>query len=62
MQNDREKFKKDFIERLIQFSVKILKLREILRENKVFWPVIDQLTRSATSIGAKCCGSKIFQP
>ena len=52
MQNDKSKFKSDFIKRLIHFSLEILKLSKKLKKSSVFWPVIDQLIRSSTSIGA----------
>jgi four helix bundle protein len=58
MQNDKEKFKKDFIKRLVSFSLKILKFSGKAKNNRVFWPVIDQLIRSATSVGANVIEAK----
>ena len=58
MQNEKEEFKKDFIKRLIKFSIKILRFSEKLRQKRVLWPVIDQLIRSATSIGANVVEAK----
>ena len=58
MQNDKSKFKKDFINRLIKFSIKVLKLSEKARGKRVLWPIIDQLIRSATSIGANVIEAK----
>jgi len=52
MQNDKSKFKENFIKRLIKFSIKVLKLSEKARKKRVLWSLIDQLIRSATSIGA----------
>lgn len=58
MQNDREKFKMDFIKRLIVFSIKIIKFSETLRSNKIFYSIIDQLVRCSTSIGANVVEAK----
>lgn len=48
----RNEFKQEFKKRCFVFSLEILKLAEILRQNKGNWILIDQLIRSATSIGA----------
>jgi hypothetical protein len=45
MQNDKEKFKKEFIERLIRFSIKIIRLSEKLKEQKTPYSIIDQTIR-----------------
>ncbi|HHD92674.1 MAG TPA: four helix bundle protein [Candidatus Portnoybacteria bacterium] len=58
MQNDKSKFKKDFTSRLIRFSIKILKLSEKARQKRVLWSLVDQLIRSATSIGANVVEAK----
>jgi len=58
MQNEKEEFKKDFIRRLIRFSVEILKFCERLKQERTFWSIIDQLIRSATSIGANVVEAK----
>ncbi|MDP2820938.1 MAG: four helix bundle protein [bacterium] len=58
MQNDKEKFKKDFIERLIQFSVRIINLTEELKKEKAPLSIIDQLIRSSTSVGANIVEAK----
>lgn len=58
MQNDKSKFKKEFIARLINFSIKILKFAEEARKKRILWSVIDQLIRSATSIGANVVEAK----
>lgn len=58
MQNDKEKFKKDFIKRLVTFSLKILKFCENLKKDRIFWPITDQLIRSATSVGANVIEAK----
>lgn len=58
MQNEKEKFKKDFIRRLIKFSIRILKLCEKMRAKRTLWSIIDQLIRSATSIGANVVEAK----
>jgi len=46
MEKDKEKFKKDFIERLIQFSVGIISFSGELKKEKVPSSIIDQLIRS----------------
>lgn len=45
-------FKVAFNERLIHFSIDIIKLCEELRKHRNLWVIADQLTDSATSIGA----------
>ncbi len=52
MQNEKKDFKENFMKRLIKFSIDTLSYTEKLRTKHAFWPVADQLTRSATSIGA----------
>jgi four helix bundle protein len=61
--NEKEKFKKEFTQRLIKFSLEIIKFCEELKKDKVFWSIKDQLIRSSTSIGVnvtevKSSGSK----
>lgn len=58
MQNDREKFKKEFIKRLIKLSVGIIRLFEKLRENRSLWSIADQVIRSVSSIGANVMEAK----
>jgi len=58
MQNEKEKFKEDFVKRLIRFSIKILKFCEKMRVKRILWSIIDQLIRSATSIGANVVEAK----
>ena len=53
------KFKKEeFIKRLIQFSIQILRFVEKMRKERTLWSIIDQLIRSATSIGANVVEAK----
>lgn len=47
-----ENFKQEFKKRCFRFSLSVLKTCELLREKRINWPIIDQLVRSATSIGA----------
>jgi len=58
MQNEEEKFKKDFIKRLIRFSIRIIAFTEKIRKNRNLYPVADQLIRSATSVGANVVEAK----
>lgn len=58
MQNDKEKFKKEFIGRLIKFTIKVIKLGEEIKTNRLMWSTIDQVIRSAGSIGANVVEAK----
>jgi four helix bundle protein len=58
MQNEREEFKKNFVKRLIRFSIKILAFSENLVVKRTFCPIADQVIRSATSIGANVVEAK----
>lgn len=58
MQNEKEKFKKNFINRLVKFSVNIISFAEKMKTHRVLWPIADQLVRSATSIGANVVEAK----
>jgi len=59
MQNDKEKFKHEFIRRLIRFVVNIIKLGEKVKDsNKLLWSLVDQNIRSAGSIGANVVEAK----
>jgi four helix bundle protein len=58
MKNDKEKFKKEFIHRLIRFSISIIHYSKKLKEKKVPYSVIDQLIRCSTSIGANVVEAK----
>jgi len=57
MQNAKFK-KEEFIKRLIRFSIQILKFTEKMRKERILWSIIDQLIRSATSIGANVVEAK----
>lgn len=50
MQNDKEKFKKEFKKRLYNFVIKLIKLIERLPRDRVCFILGDQLLRSSTSI------------
>ena len=58
MKNESEKFKKEFISRLINFSINTLKFSEKLLKHKNLWSVSDQLIRSSTSVGANVVEAK----
>lgn len=49
---DKNTFKQQFKKRCFIFSLGILKIAGTLREKRANWILIDQLIRSATSIGA----------
>src|SRR3989338_6748173 len=52
MENDKAKFKKEFISRLITLTVRTLRFSEQLRKNRNLWAFADQLIRCTGSIGA----------
>ncbi len=58
MQNDNSKFKKEFISRLINFSIRVIKLCERCQQKKTLRPLLDQLIRSSTSVGANVVEAK----
>jgi four helix bundle protein len=58
MQNEKEKFKENFVKRLVRFSVNIINFAERIKIRQVMWPIADQLIRSATSIGANVVEAK----
>lgn len=58
MQNDKEKFKIEFTNRLIKFSVRIIKFCSSLSSERILWPLVDQLIRSSCSIGANVVEAK----
>ncbi|OQA53443.1 MAG: hypothetical protein BWY43_00016 [candidate division WS2 bacterium ADurb.Bin280] len=58
MENDKEKFKKQFIDRLINHSISIINLTGEMPNQSKFWPIKDQIIRSATSIGANVVEAK----
>lgn len=58
MQNDKQKFKENFIKRLVKLAVAVLRFAEKLRSKRILWPIIDQLIKSATSVGANVVEAK----
>lgn len=58
MQNESSKFKIEFNNKLIRFSLKIIVLCQEIRKDRNFWPIADQLIRSGTSIGANVFEAK----
>ena len=58
MENDKEKFKKEFQEKLFEFSKNIIKLAEYLKIKKKPYSLYNQLIRAATSIGANIFEAK----
>lgn len=58
MQNDKSKFKNDFYQRLIEFSLSVISICGHIRKNRNLWPIADQLIRSATSVGANVIEAK----
>lgn len=58
IQNDKEKFKKEFIVRLVALTVRVLRFAPQLRKDKNLWAVADQLIRCTGSIGANVVEAK----
>lgn len=58
MQSDNSKFKKDFLQRLIRFSLETITLCAELRKERNLSAIADQLIRSATSVGANVVEAK----
>ncbi len=52
MQNYKAKFKSDLKLRCYRFSLQVIELADSLPNKKSVWIIVDQLIRSATSIGA----------
>ncbi len=50
--NKKNAFKQQFKKRCFDFSIAVLKLSETLRKKQINWILLDQLIRSATSVGA----------
>ena len=57
MTDQKNKYKEEFIKRLVRFSVDVLNFSEKLKEKKL-WSIADQLIRSTTSIGANVVEAK----
>lgn len=52
LKKKREAFKQEFKRRCFNFSLSVLRLSESLRNKRINWPLLDQLVRCGTSIGA----------
>lgn len=55
---DKERFKKEFIARLVGLSVKTMRCADKLNKTTSLRPIADQLVRSTTSIGANVTEAK----
>ena len=53
-----KKFKDNFRNRLIKFSLEIIELCDSFDNKRKFWIITDQLIRAATSIGANIIEAK----
>jgi four helix bundle protein len=58
MPNSKEEFKKEFIARLIRYSVKLIKFCDKLREEGMSFCLIDQLIDAGTSMGSNVVEAK----
>lgn len=50
--NKQNNFKQEFKRRCFNFSLSILRISETLRDKRMNWPLLDQVVRCGTSIGA----------
>ena len=57
-QNSNSKFKSELIHRCFQFSLDVIHLSDSLPNKRSVWIIVDQLIRSATSIGANLVEGK----
>ena len=57
-QNHKSNFKIEFQNRLLLFSISIVNLSKLLRKDPNYWIIVDQILRSATSIGANIIEAK----
>ena len=55
---DKEKFKKEFIGRLIRYSIWLVKFYDKLKEEKISFCLINQLISAGTSMGANVVEAK----
>lgn len=51
-ENDKEKFKKEFIKRLIRLTVDMVRFCGQLKSNSLLWEIVHQLIDAVSSIGA----------
>jgi len=58
MQNDSSKFKIEFNDRLVRFSLEVIKICNDIRKDRNLWAIADQSIRSATSVGANITEAK----
>lgn len=58
MNNDKNQFKKDFVKRLIRFSLQIIELTSNLPHSEANRIIKKQIIRSGTSIGANVVEAK----
>ena len=52
MTTDRTNKKEELKYRAFRFSIKIVKFTSLLPNERIYWIIVDQLVRAATSIGA----------
>jgi four helix bundle protein len=57
-QKHNSNLKREFAGRCYHFSISVINLVKELPEKRTYWTVVDQLVRSATSIGANIIESK----
>jgi four helix bundle protein len=55
---EKDRFKKEFIARLIRFTVDIIRVCRELEKDNIFWSICDQLIRSSASVGANIVEAK----
>lgn len=55
---DKGKFKKEFVKRLVDLKIRVLQFARKLRKDPNLWSVADQLVRSIGLIGANVVEAK----
>ena len=58
MQNNKQIYKVDLLQRSYTFSLDIIKITDSLPQKRSAWVISDQLIRSATSVGANLTEAK----
>ena len=58
MNNNKEEFKKEFIRRLIRYSIRLIKFCDKLKEERMSFRLLDQIIGSGTSMGSNVVEAK----
>lgn len=58
MHNDKSKFKEEFYQRLVRFSISVIEMCKEFKTDSLLWSISDQIIRSSTSVGANVMEAK----